>query len=339
MSSATRATLAAGAAVAAALPGVVSSAAGANPLDGEPPVPGAPTTSSVEPPAVATAVGEVPAAGRLYGRGRSDVAADIAARFTDLSGTPFGASDVTLVEYRDPDGSVSYVATTDPATLDSMHVTAEGGMSFDVTASATGSGGAVLTAAAADDEAPHWKSMEVNCAARVTQGTGDDMSWLDHCWNFQKLQNDGEKSFDVWAIHHYGTSNNAHGAFIGTHHLPEDDPTPYTAWIDWSPKADSEREGCVPGIPITIAYILELTFTTEQCENHLIVKGSPSWPGVFGQLWYSSLFGDDRKGNREVSYSTAGKVPEGAEYVSAGFTAELDLRAIQTYQAWLGSYG
>ena len=152
---------------------------------------------------------------------------------------------------------------------------------------------------------PTWKFISNNCF------TKSDGPWavIDHCYYKYKLANDGNASYDWYALHRYGTAyNNSPWVLDQAKIRAYRSGGSSQSWADWNPRANWYGGNCSTTSVSISTPIGGLSQSFERCpEQVTFSKTSPGTQPDYTQTW----FGLGTRGNREVNFEIAVRVAQG----------------------------
>jgi len=152
---------------------------------------------------------------------------------------------------------------------------------------------------------PTWKFISNNC---FTKSEGP-WAVMDHCYFKYKLANDGNASYDWYALHRYGTAyNNSPWVLDQAKIRAYRSGGSSQSWADWNPRANWYGGNCSTTSVSISTPIGGLSQSFERCpEQVTFSKTSPGTQPDYTQTW----FGLGTRGNREVNFEIAVRVAQG----------------------------
>jgi len=132
---------------------------------------------------------------------------------------------------------------------------------------------------------------------------------VDHCYYKYKLGNDGNASYDWYALHRYGTAyNNSPWVLDQAKIRAYRSGGSSQSWADWNPRANWYGGNCSTTSVSISTPIGGLSQSFERCpEQVTFSKTSPGTQPDYTQTW----FGLGTRGNREVNFEIAVRVAQG----------------------------
>jgi len=149
-------------------------------------------------------------------------------------------------------------------------------------------------------------------AARLSggeHGAGNGRIALDALDHLPKLANDGNASYDWYALHRYGTAyNNSPWVLDQAKIRAYRSGGSSQSWADWNPRANWYGGNCSTTSVSISTPIGGLSQSFERCpEQVTFSKTSPGTQPDYTQTW----FGLGTRGNREVNFEIAVRVAQG----------------------------
>jgi hypothetical protein len=153
--------------------------------------------------------------------------------------------------------------------------------------------------------APAWSVVGNNCFSQI----GDTWSVLDHCYYKFKLANDGNSSYDWYALRRYGTArNNSPWVLDQAKIRAYRSGGSAQSWADWTPRSNWYGGSCSTtsiGISTPIG---GLSQSLERCPDQVtFAKSANGTQPDYTQTW----FGLGTRDNREVEFEIAVRVKQG----------------------------
>ena len=153
--------------------------------------------------------------------------------------------------------------------------------------------------------APAWSVVGNNCFSQI----GDTWSVLDHCYYKFKLANDGNSSYDWYALRRYGTArNNSPWVLDQAKIRAYRSGGSSQSWADWTPRNNWYGGACSTtsiGVSTPIGGISQ---SFERCPDQVtFAKSANGTQPDYTQTW----FGLGTRDNREVEFEIAVRVKQG----------------------------
>jgi hypothetical protein len=152
---------------------------------------------------------------------------------------------------------------------------------------------------------PSWSVTGNNCFTRIS----DTWAILDHCYYKFRLANDGNSSYDWYALRRYGTArNNSPWVLDQVRLRAYRSGGSSQTWADWSPRSNWSGGSCSTtsiGISSPIGGISQ---SFERCPDQVTFsKSANGTQPDYTQTW----FGLGTRDNREVEFEIAVRVKQG----------------------------
>jgi hypothetical protein len=153
--------------------------------------------------------------------------------------------------------------------------------------------------------APTWQFVSNRCFSVIS----DTWSVLDHCYYKYKLANDGNSSYDWYALNRFGTAHNNWPWVLDLARIRAyRSGGSSQAWADWSPRGNWSGGGCSTTTIGITSPVGGLSKSFERCpEQVTFVKSANGTQPDYTQTW----FGLGTRGNREVNFEIAVRVTQG----------------------------
>lgn len=159
--------------------------------------------------------------------------------------------------------------------------------------------------------APSWKFLSNSCYSKV------DSPWavLDHCYYKYKLANDGNGTYDWYALHRFGTAHNNSPWVLDLARIRAyRGGGSAQSWADWTPRSNWSGGSCSTTSISISTPIAGLSQSFERCpEQVTFTKSASGTSPDYTQTW----FGLGTRGNREVDFEIAIRVGQGGSVTFA----------------------
>jgi hypothetical protein len=153
--------------------------------------------------------------------------------------------------------------------------------------------------------APSWSVIGNNCFRQIS----DTWAVLDHCYYKYKLANDGNSSYDWYALRRFGTARN-NSPWV----LDEAKIRAYRsggssqAWADWAPRSNWSGGSCSTASLSISSPVGGLSASFERCPERVsFSKSANGSQPDYTQTW----FGLGTRDNRELEFEIAVRVVQG----------------------------
>ena len=258
----------------------------------------------------ASSVAQASSSGALSAlpRGASDITATAKGRAliaqTSVRYAAKGLRPQTLRVIKDAAGFVVAPANTKFATVE---VDIAGGQKGIAVAPLTPDAPAAPgVSPAAITATPSWTFQDNACFTRFGN---DDFSWMDHCYYMYRLSNDGNGSYDWFALNHYATMG-ANSPWVlrwGLIRAYRYGSSPQT-WADWDPAADWQGGSCGQ-ISLSISVgVANLGTSVERCPQIWDMSKSANGTSPDYTLQWVST---GTRSNRALKFEIAVRVAQG----------------------------
>jgi hypothetical protein len=153
--------------------------------------------------------------------------------------------------------------------------------------------------------APSWSVVGNGCFSRI----GDTWSILDHCYYKFKLANDGNSTYDWYALRRFGTArNNSPWVLDQVKIRAYRSGGSSQTWADWTPRSNWHGGSCSTTTLSIGSPVGGLSQSFERCPDQVTFsKSANGTQPDYTQTW----FGLGTRGNREVEFEIAVRVKQG----------------------------